>query len=87
MSNDVFVPWNRIVDAASSTNSTGATVPTIFDLVKADLDERDRNGWQRYGRKLLLPGAQKDRLREAYEEAMDLVVYLRGVLAEREAKK
>jgi hypothetical protein len=100
----------------------GAGQPTVFDLVKADLDERDRIGAAQHGGKPLFPlvckrehearrhwiaapgshcdpptgcfecscpgfQAGRDFMREAYEEALDLCVYLRGALAKREAKK
>ena len=55
---------------------------TIFDLVRADLVARDRIGWEQHHRPLLAHDGQ-DSLREAYEEALDLVVYLRKALAER----
>ena len=57
---------------------------TIFDLVHRDLALRDRLGWQQHG-KPLLPHNGKDSLVEAYEEALDLAVYLRKAIAERES--
>jgi hypothetical protein len=60
------------------------TGQTIFDLVRADLEERDRVGWDQHHCPLLAHDG-KDSLREAYEEALDLVVYLRKALAERGA--
>ena len=60
------------------------TEQTIFDLVRADLEERDRVGWDQHHRPLLAHDG-RDSLREAYEEALDLVVYLRKALAERGA--
>jgi hypothetical protein len=55
---------------------------TIFDLVRADLEARDQIGWEQHHRPLLAHDGG-DSLREAYEEALDLVVYLRKALAER----
>ena len=55
---------------------------TIFDLVRADLEGRDRIGWAQHNRPQLANDG-RDSLREAYEEALDLVVYLRKALAER----
>jgi hypothetical protein len=57
---------------------------SIFSLVHADLDTRDQLGWQRHA-KPLLANDGRDSLREAYEEALDLAVYLRMAIAEREA--
>jgi hypothetical protein len=58
------------------------TEQTIFDLVRADLGDRDRVGWEQHHRPLLANDG-RDSLREAYEEALDLAVYLRKALAER----
>jgi hypothetical protein len=57
---------------------------TIFDLVRTDLEARDRLGWKQH-RRPLLANDGRDSLRDAYEEALDLAVYLRKALAEREA--
>jgi hypothetical protein len=68
------------------TNIVVVAQPTIFDLVKRDLDARDRIGAAQHNGKPLLAGNGKDWLREAYDEALDLCVYLRGALAERDAE-
>lgn len=57
----------------------------IFPLLKRDLDERDKLGWRTYGR-ALRPHDGRDSLRDAYEEALDLCVYLRKALYERDGK-
>lgn len=65
-------------------------VPVVNDgvsmqsLVRQDLDDRERVGIQRYGTSLQAFNG-RDAVRDAYEEAMDLTVYLRQVLAERDA--
>jgi hypothetical protein len=79
---DTTTTWTGFVADAPDWPAHKAT---IFDLVKRDLDERDRKGWLEHGRPLA-PDAYKDWLREAYDEALDLCVYLRGALAERESK-
>lgn len=56
--------------------------PVIFDLVKADLDARLALGVKRYGQPLQ-PFNGRDALRDAYEEALDLAVYLRQALYEQ----
>ncbi len=53
-------------------------------LVRADLEERERIGVERYGTPLRLFNG-RDALVDAYQEAMDLACYLRQLLAEREA--
>lgn len=57
---------------------------SIFDLLKLDLDERDRLGWEQYHKPLLVNDG-RDSLRDAYEECLDLCVYLRKALNERDS--
>ena len=52
-------------------------------LVRADLEERERIGVERYGTPLRLFNG-RDALVDAYQEAMDLTVYLRQAIAERD---
>lgn len=54
----------------------------IVDLVVADMAERKRLGIERYGTPLQAHNG-RDALRDAYEEAMDLVMYLRQAIEER----
>jgi hypothetical protein len=56
--------------------------PPIVDLVVADLEERKRVGIERYGMPLRAHNG-RDPFVDAYQEALDLVVYLRQVLRER----
>jgi hypothetical protein len=56
--------------------------PKILDLVIADLHERDAKGQQTYGSSLRASSAN-DALRFAYEEALDLAMYLRQELERR----
>jgi len=57
----------------------------IWDLVIEDMRERDRVGTERYGKPLLAHDG-RDTLRDAYEEALDLAVYLRKAMRERDGK-
>ena len=57
--------------------------PAIWDLVIADMQVRDRLGQERYGVRLQA-GNVRDMLLDAYHEALDLCVYLRGAIAERD---
>ena len=59
--------------------------PAVWDLVVADMQERDRIGRQRYGTPLQ-PGNGRDALVDAYQEALDLAVYLRQAIAERDGQ-
>lgn len=55
--------------------------PYIQDLVLADIEERKALGLKKYGT-LLQPFNGRSFLQDAYEEALDLVIYLRGKLEE-----
>lgn len=59
--------------------------PSIQSLVRADLEQREQVGIQRYGT-ALQPHNGRDALRDAYEEALDLACYLKQAMVEREAK-
>lgn len=56
---------------------------TIVTLVCEDLVIREEYGTEQYGVPLLADETKKDALREAYEEALDLCVYLRLELERR----
>lgn len=59
-------------------------LPCIQDLVIADIERRKDVGRRRYGT-VLQPFNGRDSLRDAYEEAIDLAVYLRQLLFEHES--
>jgi hypothetical protein len=59
--------------------------PAIQTMVVQDLGERMQVGLKRYGT-LLQPHNGRDMLLDAYEEALDLAIYLRGALYERDGK-
>lgn len=54
----------------------------IWELVIADMQERDKVGRERYGTPLQANNG-RDALVDAYQEALDLVVYLRQAIEER----
>lgn len=56
--------------------------PDVQSLVVADIQERRRVGISRYGTALQAHNG-RDALRDAYEEAIDLAMYLRQLLEER----
>lgn len=58
--------------------------PPIWDLVVADMCARDKLGRRRYGTALRAHNG-RDALVDAYQEALDLVVYLRQAIEERKA--
>lgn len=57
--------------------------PAVWDLVMADIKERDEVGTKRYGTRLQ-PFNGRDAITDAYQEALDMVVYLRQAIEERE---
>ena len=59
------------------------TGPDVFALVQSDLAVRARVGMAEYGVPLRAFNG-RDALWDAYEEALDLAVYLRQAVAERD---
>lgn len=59
--------------------------PAVWPLVMVDMAGRDKLGRERYGTPLQ-PHNGRDVLRDAYEEALDLAVYLRTAIYERDGK-
>jgi hypothetical protein len=59
--------------------------PAVWDLVIRDMDARDIEGERKYGVRLQ-PHNGRNVLRDAYEEALDLCVYLRQAIYERDGK-
>lgn len=55
--------------------------PIVWDLVIQDMRNRDKLGTQKYGTHLR-PFNGRRALIDAYQEALDLVVYLRQILYE-----
>ena len=71
-----------------STPNTPEPPPTpgdaeVWPLVLEDIAERDRMGRAKYGQPLSTHDG-RDSLVDAYQEALDLVVYLRKAIAERD---
>ena len=58
---------------------------TVIDYVLADMQERAAAGVQKYGTPLQTHNG-RDALWDAYQEALDLCVYLRQAILERETK-
>jgi len=56
--------------------------PAIWDLVVKDMQERDRLGVNQYGTHLQ-PFNGRDPLIDAYQETLDLAVYLRQEIYQR----
>jgi hypothetical protein len=71
------------VDIAVQPPPVPCDHPPVVPQVIADLDARMALGVQRYGVPLQ-PFNGRDMLQDAYEEALDLAVYLKGCLLERD---
>lgn len=73
----------------SLTDTTAQPAPkpnanqAVWDLVVQDMLERDKFGESKYGTRLQAFNG-RDALVDAYQEALDLVVYLRTAIYERE---
>lgn len=59
--------------------------PAVWDLVMADMRQRDEIGRARYGQRLVAHDG-RDTLRDAYEESLDLACYLRKAILERDGR-
>lgn len=59
--------------------------PAVWDLVIDDMRARDKFGKKKYNTRLQ-PHNGRDYLVDAYQEALDLCVYLRGAIFERDGK-
>ena len=57
--------------------------PPVWELVIADMRARDAVGRERYGTPLQAHNG-RDALQDAYEEVLDLAVYLRQAIEEAE---
>lgn len=57
--------------------------PAVWDLVMKDMEARDQLGESRYGTRLQ-PHNGRDALKDAYQEVLDLAVYLRQELYQRD---
>ena len=70
--------------AASEQPTPKGSGVEIVGLVIKDLEARSEVGLQRYGEKLKAFNG-RDSLLDAYQEALDLCMYLRQALAERQS--
>lgn len=61
-------------------------LPFIQDQVIADIEERKQVGIKRYGTPLQAHNG-RDALQDAYEEALDLCMYLKQMIVERDNPK
>ena len=59
--------------------------PAVWQIVIKDMQDRHEVGIKRYGTPLQ-PHNGRDMLLDAYQEVLDLAVYLRGAIYERDGK-
>lgn len=59
--------------------------PAVWPLVIRDMADRDTFGREKYGVPLQ-PHNGRDALKDAYQEALDLAVYLRTAIYERDGQ-
>lgn len=59
--------------------------PAVWDLVIEDMRKRDTMGKKKYGTRLQ-PFNGRDPLWDAYQESLDLIVYLRQAIYEKEKR-
>ena len=72
--------WRLATDEQPEPRPTSSR--PVWELVVEDMRARDQLGRRRYGVPLQA-GNGRDALRDAYEEALDLAVYLRQAIEER----
>jgi hypothetical protein len=74
-------PYERVDNIARNGNDGNAY--SIWQHVIIDMEIREQEGLKRYG-KYLTTDSTEDMLQEAYEEALDLVVYLKAAIMKKD---
>lgn len=78
--------WNQVAQKSLFTPQQAPVPsqhPAAWSLVIADMANRDAFGASKYGVRLQ-PGNGRDNLVDAYQEVLDLAVYLRAAIYERD---
>ena len=85
---NAIIDWNikNKVENNLQPSPIKNTSKPIWDLVIDDMVKRDQTGRERYGTPLQAFNG-RDALQDAYEEALDLAVYLRQAIEERKNDK
>jgi len=78
-------PTQNEYSATEQPDPTHNDLPATWDLVIQDMKDRDRWGREKY-KTPLQPFNGRDSLSDAYQEALDLSVYLRNEIYERDGK-
>jgi len=76
---------DKLTDSFAQPTPIKNDLPAVKDLVATDISERAEFGLKKYGT-YLQPNNGRDFLVDAYQEALDLVHYLRGLIYERDGK-
>lgn len=71
--------------AEHQVDPTINNLPCVQDMVLADIQARKQVGIERYGT-VLQPFNGRSALMDAYQEALDLAIYLRQLLYEEQEK-
>jgi hypothetical protein len=77
--------YDKLTDSFAQPTPVKNDLPAVKDLVVTDISERAEFGLKKYGT-YLQPNNGRDFLIDAYQEALDLVHYLRGLIYERDGK-
>ena len=70
---------SKITRPQSETDNRGESV---VNLVIKDLEDRRQFGIEKYGDELRVYNSKRDSLVDAYQEALDLCIYLRQSIAQ-----
>lgn len=81
-----FTPTRADREGDAQPLPIASDAPIAHRLVQADLEDRLALGISRYGQPLQAHNG-RDSLRDAYDEALDLCVYLRNAIYERDNPK
>jgi hypothetical protein len=73
----------KLVKPQKAPKKNKEVLPAIWDLVIVDMKSRDKTGFIKYDARLQ-PFNGRDVLIDAYQEALDLCVYLRQAIYERD---
>jgi hypothetical protein len=72
---------NKLVKPQRKPKKNKLALPNCWDLVIEDMKVRNKDGKEKYG-EYLQPWNGRDALIDAYQEALDLCVYLRQKIYE-----
>lgn len=86
MSDPASDHWYEEVYIPQQSRPLRRPTTTTWDVVRQDILSREEGGALKYG-KYLTPNTDEDMLQHAYEEALDLVVYLKTMLLQRDRDK